>query len=111
MHTATGGSPACPEMPETDRAHRLAAQLADMIPGAATIRVSLTEPGSVWPHPYTVARDEGGERLELSRTTSSTVARWVMRVWPEEDWNEPHILDLATATLTPSARSVAERSR
>lgn len=111
MHTATGGSPACPEVPETDRAHRLAAQLADMIPGAATARVSLTEPGSAWPHPYTVARDADGNRLELSRTTRSTAARWVMRVWPDVDWSEPHTLDLATATLRLTGRSSAERGR
>ncbi|MFI0942802.1 transcriptional regulator [Streptomyces sp. NPDC021020] len=108
MHTATGGTPACPER---GRARRLAAQLADMIPGAATIRVSLTEPGSVWPQPYTVAKDALGHRLELNRTTSSTAARWVMRVWPEEDWSEPHTLDLATAELTAGARSAAERGR
>jgi hypothetical protein len=111
MHTTTGGSPACPETPKSDRAHRLAAQLADMIPGAATIRVSLNEPGAVWPHPYTVARDAEGRRLELSRTASNTAARWVMRVWPDVDWSEPHTLDLATATLAPAARSAAERGR
>ncbi|MFI0721916.1 transcriptional regulator [Streptomyces sp. NPDC021224] len=108
MHTAMGGTPACPE---TDRARRLAAQLADMIPGAATIRVSLTEPSSVWPHPRTVARDEGGNRLDLSRTTSSTAARWVMRVWPEADWTCPHTFDLVTATLTSCDPVAAHRGR
>jgi hypothetical protein len=111
MHTATGGSPACPETPETDRARRLAAQLADMIPGAAMVRVSLTEPGAAWPRPYVVARDAEGRRLELSRTASRTAARWVMRVWSEADWSEPHTLELATATLSPAARSAGERGR
>lgn len=108
MHTATGGTPACPE---AHRARRLAAQLADMIPGAVTIRVSLTEPSSVWPHPRAVARDEGGNRLDLSRTASSTAARWVMRVWPEADWTCPHTFDLSTATLTPSDMVAAGRGR
>lgn len=111
MHTATGGSPACPETPEPARAQRLVAQLADMIPGAAAVRVSVTEPGAAWPRPYAVARDAEGRRLELSRTASRTAARWVMRVWSEVDWGEPHTLELATATLTLAARSAAERGR
>ncbi len=41
MLATPSGIPACPN---ADRQHRLAAQLADMVPGAATIRVSLTDP-------------------------------------------------------------------
>ena len=57
MHTAQGGSSACPD---TGRERRLAAQLADMIPGAATLRVSLTDPTQIWPHPHVVAKDAVG---------------------------------------------------
>ncbi|MDX3121603.1 transcriptional regulator [Streptomyces scabiei] len=92
-------TPACPD---TARQYRLAAQLADMIPGAATIRVSLTDPAQTWPHPHTVAKGAGGATVELSRTTARVAARWIMRVWPDVDWTRPHTLDLTTATLTRS---------
>jgi hypothetical protein len=91
--------PACPD---TARQHRLAAQLADMIPEAATIRVSLTDPAQTWPTPHTVAKDAGGARVELRRTTARVAARWIMRVRPDVDWTCPHTLDLATAALTRS---------
>lgn len=108
MHTADGGSSACPD---TGRECRLSLQLADMIPGAATLRVSLTDPTRTWPHPHALARDATGERIELSRTTSKIAARWVMRVWPEADWTRPHTLDVATATLTRSDLVAAGRGR
>ncbi|SHL18268.1 transcriptional regulator [Actinacidiphila paucisporea] len=108
MHTANGGSSTCPD---TGRRQRLATLLADMIPGAATLRVSLTDPAQVWPHPHAVAKDATGQRLELSRTTSKIAARWIMRVWPHADWSEPHTLDLATATLTRSDLVAAGRGR
>jgi hypothetical protein len=92
--------PACPD---TARQHLLAAQLADMIPGAATIRVSLTDPTQTWPIPHAVAKDASGSRVELSRTTARVAARWIMRVWPDVDWTHPHAFDLATAALTRSA--------
>ncbi|MEU9481208.1 transcriptional regulator [Streptomyces sp. NPDC048191] len=88
--------------PDTARQRRLAAQLASMIPGAATIRVSLTDPAQTWPHPHTVAKDAGGARVELSRTTARVAARWIMRVWPDVTWTRPHTFDLATATFTSS---------
>ncbi|MFF2142178.1 transcriptional regulator [Kitasatospora sp. NPDC058190] len=83
----------------TPSQQRLGVQLADMIPGAVTIRVSLTDPRHQWPHPYTVALDAHGEQLKLSRNTTKTAARWVLRTWPEADWTRPHILDLATGQL------------
>ncbi|MDH6144126.1 hypothetical protein P3T35_006163 [Kitasatospora sp. GP30] len=82
---------------------RLGAQLADMIPGAVAVHVSLTDPRRPWPHPYTVAIDERGEQLELSRTTTKVAARWVLRTWPEADWTRPHSLDLATGQLAVAA--------
>lgn len=108
MHTAQGGSSTCPD---TGRERRLAAQLADMIPGAATLRVSLTDPQHAWPHPHAIAKNAAGERIELSRTTSKIAARWIMRVWPDTDWTRPHTLDLATATLTRSDLVAAGRGR
>jgi hypothetical protein len=108
MHTTDGGSEACPD---TGRAHRLAAQLADMIPGAATIRVSICNPTQTWPHPHATAKDADGTRIELSRTTVTTAARWIRRVWPEADWTRPHTFDLTTATLIRSDKVRAERGR
>ncbi|NEA56617.1 transcriptional regulator [Streptomyces sp. SID13666] len=99
MPAMPSDTPACPDT--ADRQHRLAALLADMIPGAATIRVSLNDPKQEWPHPHTVVKDEGGETMELGRTTARVAARWILRVWPDADWNRPHTFDLADATLTP----------
>jgi hypothetical protein len=99
MLAMPSGTPACPD---TDRQHRLAAQLADMIPGAATIRVSLADPAQTWPHPHSIAKGEAGESVELSRTTARVAARWIMRVWPDVNWARPHTFDLATATLIRS---------
>ncbi|WP_328509598.1 transcriptional regulator [Streptomyces mirabilis] len=108
MLAMPSGTLACPD---TARQHRLAAQLADMIPGAATIRVSLTDPKEAWPHPHTIAKDAAGEAIELNRTTARVVARWVLRVWPDADWSRPHIFDLAAATLTRSDLGTAGRGR
>ncbi|EGJ77907.1 hypothetical protein STTU_5118 [Streptomyces sp. Tu6071] len=99
MLATPSGTSSCPD---ADRHQRLAAQLADMIPGAATIRVSLTDPGRTWPHPYTIVKDENGTTLTVRRTTAHIAARWIMRAWPEADWSEANTLVLATATLTRS---------
>ena len=81
--------------PDTARRRHLAAQLADMIPGAATIRVSLTHPKQTWPHPHAVAKDAAGETIELNRTIARIAARWILRAWPELDWDQPHSFDVA----------------
>ncbi|MFD6347776.1 transcriptional regulator [Streptomyces roseolus] len=86
--------------PDTDRQHRLAAQLADMIPGAATIRVSLNDPRQRWPHLHAIVKDEAGKVMEPNRTTLRVAARWILRAWPEAEWTRPHTFDLADATLT-----------
>ncbi|MEU9410119.1 transcriptional regulator [Streptomyces sp. NPDC048281] len=99
MHTADGGSLACLD---TARHQRLAAQLADMISGAATIRVSLDDPRQSWPHPHTIAKDAAGRTIDLNRTTARVAARWILRVWPALDWNRAHTFDLAKATLVRS---------
>ncbi|QHY98893.1 hypothetical protein SSPS47_27685 [Streptomyces sp. S4.7] len=96
MLAMPSGTPACPD---TDRQRRLAAQLADMIPGAATVRVSLNDPKEAWPHPHAIVKDEP---LELGPTTARVAARWILRAWPEADWTRPHTFDVAAATLTRS---------
>ncbi|MCX5449838.1 transcriptional regulator [Streptomyces nigrescens] len=106
MLAMPSGTPACPE---DDRQHRLAAQLADMIPGAATIRVSLNDPQQAWPHLHAIVKDEAGETLKLGRNTARVAARWILRVWPEADWSRPHVFDLADATLTRSDAVVDDR--
>ncbi|MFB7666889.1 transcriptional regulator [Kitasatospora sp. NPDC056138] len=103
------GTPTCRD---AARPQRLAAQLADMIPGAATIRVSFTDPTQRWPYTYSRALDAAGEPIELSRITAKIAARWILRVWPEADWSLAHTLFLATATLTRgSARAATGRGR
>lgn len=108
MLATPSGRSACPH---ADRQHRLAVQLADMIPGAATIRVSLNDPTQRWPHPHTIVRDEAGKTIELGRTTARVAARWILRVWPEADWARPHTFNLAEVTLTRSDLVAAARSR
>ncbi|QMU67286.1 transcriptional regulator [Streptacidiphilus sp. P02-A3a] len=108
MLAMPSGTLACPD---AARQQRLAAQLADMIPGAATIRVSLNDPTQQWPHPHAIAKDAAGETIDLNRTTSRVAARWILRVWPGLDWNRAHTFDLATATLTRSDLAAAGRGR
>lgn len=107
MLAMPSGTPACPD---AARQHRLAAQLADMIPGAATIRVSLLDPKQAWPHPNSVVKNAAGETMELSRTITKVAARWTLRVWPDADWTRPHTFELAAASLTRSDL-VAARGR
>jgi hypothetical protein len=99
MLATSGETLACPD---AACRQRLATQLADMIPGAATLRVSLNDPRQTWPHPYALAKDAAGETIDLNRTTARVAGRWILRVWPDLDWNRAHTFDLATATLTRS---------
>ncbi|MFF5718986.1 transcriptional regulator [Streptomyces buecherae] len=108
MLATPSGIPACPN---ADRQHRLAAQLADMVPGAATIRVSLTDPQRRWPHPHATIKDAAGKTIELGRTTATVAARWILRTWPQVDWTQPHTFHLADATLTTGAPTTAGRGR
>lgn len=89
------------------RQQRLAELLADMVPGARTIRVSRHEPDRSWPSPYARAYDERGRLLTLNRVQRLTAARWVIRVSPELDWDEPHDLHLASGILRPAAEGYA----
>ncbi|MFJ8301111.1 transcriptional regulator [Streptomyces sp. NPDC094447] len=108
MLAMPSGTLACPN---ADRRHRLVAQLTDMIPGAAIIRVSLNDPKQRRPHLHAVVEDEAGKTIEVSRTTARVAARWILRVWPEADWARSHTVRLADATLTSSDLTVAGRGR
>ncbi|MDJ1136268.1 hypothetical protein [Streptomyces iconiensis] len=90
-----------------DRQQRLAELLADMVPGARTIRVSQLGPDRSWPSPHARAFDERGRPLGLNRAQRLTVARWVMRASPELDWAEPHDFDLVSGALLPAAEGHA----
>ncbi|MFH9734378.1 transcriptional regulator [Streptomyces sp. NPDC017260] len=108
MLALPSGTSACPD---TGRRRRLAAQLADMIPGAATIRVSLTDPKQTWPHLHATVKGEAGKIMEPSQTTARVAARWILRVWPEVDWTRPHTFHLVDATLTRSDLITTVRGR
>ncbi|MBT3161451.1 transcriptional regulator [Streptomyces sp. CHA1] len=97
--------------PETEQRRHLAVQLSEMIPGAATVRVSFNDPNQTWPHLHAAVKDGAGKPLEVGRTTSRVAARWILRVWPEADWRSPHIFDLAEATLTRTDQVAAGRDR
>ncbi|MCX5250701.1 hypothetical protein OG895_36830 [Streptomyces sp. NBC_00201] len=86
------------------RRHRLAVLLADMVPGARTVRVSQHQPSQTWPSPYTRAYDEQGNLIPLNLAQRVT-ARWVIRAYPEADWDEAHDLDLTTGTLRPAVEA------
>ncbi|MET8540977.1 transcriptional regulator [Kitasatospora sp. NPDC004799] len=78
---------------------RLAAKLADMIPGAAVVAVGFTDPVTQWPHAYARAADAAGRPVQLSPVGRRVVARWVVRAYPDADWTRPHVLDLTTGQL------------
>ncbi|MFF9072754.1 hypothetical protein ACF1A9_10645 [Streptomyces sp. NPDC014872] len=86
---------------------RLATLLADMVPGARTIRVSQREPERTWPSPHARAYDEQGRPVALNRAQGLTAARWVMRTHPEVNWNEAYDLDLTNGVLRPAAEAYA----
>lgn len=82
---------------------RLARILADMVPGAHTLRISQCGPGHTWPSPFSRAYDQHGRLIPLNRAQGMTAARWVIRAHPEASWNEAHDLDLITGILRPAA--------
>ncbi|MFE7278678.1 hypothetical protein [Streptomyces sp. NPDC057623] len=92
---------------------RLAVLLADMMPGARIVRVSQHQPSQTWPSPYARVYDKQGHFVPLNRAQRVTAARWVIRAYPEANWDEAHDLDLTTAGLRPAleARAVAEGGR
>ncbi|MFF6835778.1 transcriptional regulator [Streptomyces sp. NPDC012438] len=102
------GTPACPD---AGRQRRLAARLANVIAGAATIRVSLNDPKQTWPHRHAVVNGETRKTTEVGRATVRGAGHWILRVWPGADSTRPHTLHLADATLTRSGLTAAVRGR
>ncbi|MFC8274333.1 transcriptional regulator [Streptomyces sp. NPDC057271] len=101
------GTPACPD---AGRQRRLAAQLADMIACAATIRGSLNDPKQTWLHLHAVV-DEAGKTMDVGRATARGTDRWILRAWPKADSTRLHTFHLADATLTRSDLTAAVRGR
>ncbi|WP_262371491.1 hypothetical protein [Streptomyces sp. WAC01526] len=95
------------ELTAETRQHRLAALIADMVPGARALRVSQREPGRSWPSPYARAYDAQGQHVALNRAQGMTAARWVIRAHPEVIWDEAYDLDLTTGALRPAADAYA----
>ncbi|WP_369251089.1 hypothetical protein [Streptomyces sp. R41] len=87
------------------REERLAALLADMVPGTRTIRVSQYEPGQTWPSPYARAYDARGRLIPINRAQRLTAARWVIRAHPEVYWEEAYDLNITTGILRPAAEA------
>ncbi|MFI1953141.1 transcriptional regulator [Streptomyces xinghaiensis] len=95
-----------------DRHRRLADLLADMVPGAATFRVTLLDPTTAWPQPHARAYGTAGGPINLNRTQAVTAARWIIRTHPEVVvWGEAYVFDIATARLHPAAAVAARRGR
>lgn len=83
----------------TLHARRLADHLSAMLPQAATVRVRLQGPQTLWPHIGLTARDASGARVRVSRTQALTAARWIIRAHPNAGWQRPRVFDLRTAQL------------
>jgi hypothetical protein len=94
-----------------DQRRRLAALLADMIPGAVTFRVTLQDPAKVWPQPHAHAFGSAGELIPLNRTQAVTAARWIIRTYPEVSWGDVYDFDLATACLRRTVIVATGRGR
>lgn len=82
---------------------RLAEHLSGMLPQAATVKVRLQGPQTVWPHTGLTACDAAGARIRVSRTQALTAARWIIRAHPNAGWQRPHTFDLRTAQLDVQA--------
>ncbi|MFJ8602262.1 hypothetical protein ACIREM_26820 [Streptomyces shenzhenensis] len=111
---ALAAQPAKTVDPTADtRRRRLTVLLADMVPAARVFRVSQHQPSQTWPSPYTLAYDEQGHLIPLNRAQRVTAARWVIRAYPEANWDEAHDLDLTTGALRPAvqAHPVADGGR
>jgi hypothetical protein len=82
-------------------AQHLAAQLASMLPGAAVVQVRLQGPQTLWPHLGLTAVNERGQILRIPRARALTIARWIIRSFPQAGWatSGGHAFDLRTAQL------------
>ncbi|OIK02543.1 transcriptional regulator [Streptomyces sp. MUSC 14] len=91
--------------PEPDKAslttERLAAQLASMLPEAAVVQVRLQGPRTLWPHLGLTAMNDRGHALRIPRAKALTIARWIIRSFPQAGWaaSGGHVFDLRTGQL------------
>ncbi|WP_327376570.1 transcriptional regulator [Streptomyces sp. NBC_01216] len=99
MSPATGCNPKV-EIP-SGPAERLAAQLSSMLPEAAVIQVRLQGPRTLWPHLGLTAVSARGRTLRVPRAKALTIARWIIRSFPQAGWaaSGGHAFDLRTAEL------------
>lgn len=86
----------------SDPAERLAAQLASMLPEAAVVQVRLRGPQTLWPHLGLTAVNHRGHALRVPRAKALTIARWIIRSFPQAGWAATggHAFDLRTAELS-----------
>ncbi|MBP5936740.1 hypothetical protein [Streptomyces acidiscabies] len=91
------GTLACPE---DSQAKRLSAQVRELVAGAYRLRVSLAHPAHTWPHPYCLVLGADGRSIPAHHHLTRTLARWVIRTFPDTDWMTAHELDLTTGALT-----------
>ncbi|OKK02401.1 transcriptional regulator [Streptomyces sp. CB03234] len=83
-------------------AERLAAQLTSMLPPeAAVVEVRLKGPRTLWPHLGLTAVNERGHAVRVPRAKALTIARWIIRSFPQAGWaaSGGHAFDLRTAQL------------
>ncbi|MBL1285606.1 transcriptional regulator [Streptomyces sp. FT05W] len=82
-------------------AERLAAQLSSMLPEAAVVQVRLQGPRTLWPHLGLTAVNARGRTLRVPRAKALTIARWIIRSFPQAGWaaSGGHAFDLRTAEL------------
>ncbi|MGW5400132.1 transcriptional regulator [Streptomyces sp. NPDC003952] len=83
-------------------AERLAAQLACMLPPeAAVVQVRLQGPRTLWPHLGLTAVNDRGHVLRVPRAKALTIARWIIRSFPQAGWavSGGQAFDLRTAQL------------
>ncbi|MEU1484541.1 transcriptional regulator [Streptomyces sp. NPDC005752] len=82
-------------------AERLAAQLSSMLPEVAVVQVRLQGPRTLWPHLGLTAVNASGRTLRIPRAKAVTIARWIIRSFPQAGWaaSGGHAFDLRTAEL------------
>ncbi|MBD2831772.1 transcriptional regulator [Streptomyces pratensis] len=82
-------------------AERLAAQLSSMLPEVAVVQVRLQGTRTLWPHLGLTAVNASGRTLRVPRAKAVTIARWIIRSFPQAGWaaSGGHAFDLRTAEL------------
>lgn len=82
-------------------ADRLATQLSSLLPEAAVVQVRLQGPRTLWPHLGLTAVNANGRTLRVPRAKALTIARWIIRSFPQAGWaaSDGQAFDLRTAEL------------